>query len=114
MRYFIRKELDKPPVGIYEDIYEAAKNCEPGFKVYDENGKVMIGTLKVGEKEHARICKIDRNKAWSDLKEYYKGELKRIKNNNDPINKVTELFYEDFLNKMERFEEENPIIWEEH
>ena len=119
MKYFIREALDTPIVGIYEDVYEAAKNCDPGFKVYDENGNVMIGTLKIG-KENTSTCKLDAGNAWKDLKEYYQNNLDSIKEIKETLGKlpfaseVVETIYEEILSKMEEIEKKNTIIWEDH
>lgn len=119
MKYFIREALDKPPVGIYDDLYEAAKKCEPGYTVYDDNGNPMIGTIQIG-KITSTITKTDYASAWNSLKEFYQNNLDSLKELRTTLetlpmgSQVAELFYEEIINKMEELEKENQIIWREY
>lgn len=108
MRYFVRKDLYSPPIGIYNDYSEAIDNCKSGFRIYNELGDLLAISTKIAK---STICKVDCNGAWKDLKEYYEEELEKariVKDNH--LYKITEIFYEDFLKKMEEIEKKNTIV----
>lgn len=107
MKYYVRKswEDEVSQIGEYDDLEEAQKNLEPEYTIYDSNGKGIIGCAYLTQ---PKIARTNYQVVMKELKRFYQEKIDVINNDKDSdvFDYINKLYYQEFLNTIEKIEEE--------